>query len=179
LTVILKEANMLDSRDIHSDWVHFFESVHTSEGWITPLLDAVKAVPVEAAAWKPAPGVASIWEVVVHATGWTEELLGDLAGTNGLDITDWPPVLVTDPGAWQQTIDRLESVIIGLERAVNGLSVEDIYSPAPRTRKRRSERMTNIFVHNAYHAGQVIKLRQLFAAQHPSTASSPTSVAAS
>ncbi len=156
---------MLDSQRIHEDWVHFFDTVHTDDGWITPLLSAVNGVPFEIARWKPAPQISSIWEIVVHATGWIEDLLADLTGSSTIDVTDWPLVDPETESSWLSTVARLQEQVTLLGRQVKGLTVEDLYEAPVRIRKRRSERLTNIFVHNAYHTGQIIKMRQLYAAQ--------------
>lgn len=156
---------MIDSQHIQQDWIHFFDAVHTEDGWISPLLKAVSGVSAEAAAWKPAPSVASIWEVVLHASGWMEDLLADLNGGPNVDVTDWPSIDRADDGAWQGSVRRLRDLVAQLGRQVKGLSVEELYDAPERMGKRRSERLTNIFVHNAYHAGQIVKLRQLYAAQ--------------
>lgn len=156
---------MLDSKYIHQDWVHFFEAVHTDDGWITPLLSSVSGISADVARWKPAPQIASIWEIVAHATGWIEDLLADLTGATSIDVTDWPGIDQESESSWQATVARLQEQVSLLGRQVSGLTVEELYEAPIRIRKRRSERLTNIFIHNAYHTGQIIKMRQLYAAQ--------------
>ena len=130
-----RNETMLDSQKIHADWLRFFETVHTEDGWITPMLDAVNGVSAEVAAWKPAPEIASIWEIVNHATGWIEDLLADLTGSDGIDPVDWPPLNVIDESSWGVARERLHEGIRLLEQQVKGLSVEDIYDFPPRLRK--------------------------------------------
>ena len=155
---------MLDSQKISADWVRFFELVNTDDGWITPLLDAVRSVDARTAAWKPAPDVTSIWEIVYHVTGWVEDLLADLTNSNGVDPVDWPPVAMVDENSWAMAQERLQDSVKLLGQQIRGMSVEDIYDAPPRMQSRRSVRLTNILIHNAYHAGQIVKLSQLYAA---------------
>ena len=54
-----------------------FGLVHLNEDWIAPLLKAIEDTTFEEARFQPAPGVASVWEIVLHATGWMEDLLHD------------------------------------------------------------------------------------------------------
>ena len=154
---------MLDSRHIHDDWVHFFDTVHSDNDWITPLLDAVAGIGVEEASWKPASAMPSIWEIVAHASGHLEALLLDLNAVDVFDYADWPAVDSGNAAEWEATTGKLVEQIARLQRQVRGFSVEDLYESAG-SRRRVSQRLTSIFVHNAYHAGQIVKLRQLFSA---------------
>ena len=131
---------------------HFGRSGHSLEG-----------IGADEASWKAAPEMPSIWEILAHVSGHLGGLLADLNGTNGLDYDDWPIVDSGREGGWQATVEKFQEQVRQLERHVRGTNVEDLYSPIGGSRRRRSERMGEIFVHHAYHAGQIVILRKALA----------------
>lgn len=136
---------------------------HTEEGWISPFRDVVRDTDFEAAKWKPAPEVASIWEIVAHAVPYTESRLCDLTGDPYPDEQDWPGVTDATPEAWEALQSRVDSVVTKLETAVEALTGDELAAPV-RQKTPRAERLMDIAIHDAYHAGQIVKLQQLYAA---------------
>ena len=134
---------------------------HTEEGWIPPLLDAVKDVDFETARWKPGPDVASIWEITAHAIPYTESRVCDLTGEPYPNEVDWPAVDSESEPAWSALKARVESVVSRLQAAVEAQSPEGLAAVAPGRESLRSDRLIDIVVHDAYHAGQIVKLTQI------------------
>lgn len=150
---------------VKSDWDHFYAIVHTEDDWITPLLNAVEGIGVEEAFWRPGGEVASIADIVVHLTGHFEATLRSVLGMAEQDYEDWPATPEPSAASWQSLMDRLKLTVADLNRALHNWSFEEIYGVPRGHEARRSTMMTNILVHNAYHAGQIVKLRQAFATQ--------------
>ncbi len=148
---------------IKSEWDHFFAAVNTEEDWITPLLNAVDGVEAEAALWKPAGEIASIAEIVAHVNGHLEATLRAVLGMADQDYDDWPPLIGTGESAWTTLVERLKLTVADLHRALHNWSLDEIYGVPRGKESKRSTMVTNILVHNAYHAGQIVKLRQAFA----------------
>ena len=61
-------------------------------------------------------------------------------------------------------METLKATVADLSRALHNLSLEELYHPPRGKESRRSTMLTNIFVHSAYHAGQIVKLRQAHSA---------------
>ncbi|MBI1756876.1 MAG: DinB family protein [Fimbriimonas ginsengisoli] len=145
---------------VKKDWEHFFSIVNTEEAWIIPLLSAVDSVTYEQAFWRPGGQVASIADIMMHATGWLESTLRGVLGMPELDNEDWPEPPAPSEAAWSEMVARLKATVLDLSRALHNLSLEELYSTPTGRETKRSTMITDILVHNAYHAGQIVKLRQ-------------------
>jgi len=146
---------MLDALDL----------VHTHDGWITDLPKALRGVSVSAALWKPDAETASIWEITLHVNQWMEDLIKDLRHEEAQKPEDWPAIGDTSAKAWQAELDRTRSNLKEVRRLVAELTREDLLQP-PKGRKTPTfSRLMSILVHDAYHAGQIKKMRQVMKAQ--------------
>jgi len=150
--------------NVKSEWNHFFAIVNTDDDWIVPMLHAVEGVTAEEAFWRPGGAVASIADISLHATGWLEATLRELMGLPSEQNVDWPPAPEPDENAWQAISKRLRDTIGELSRALYNLKLDQLLSSPGANGETRSTLLTNILVHTAYHAGQIVKLRQAFAA---------------
>jgi hypothetical protein len=138
------------------------EMSHVEEGWIQPLGEVVRDIDAGCAAWKPAPEVASIWEILAHAAPYLESRVCDFTGRRYPDEEDWPPVSDTSPEAWAAMQNRIASAIGQLSEAL-ALVSDDQLSQIPEGKQTAlASRLLDIFVHDAYHAGQIVKLTQLY-----------------
>jgi hypothetical protein len=77
---------------------------------------------------------------------------------------DWPNPPAPSEQAWEDMQQGLKGTICDLSRALHNLSLEELYSQPNGGELKRSTTLTDIFVHSAYHAGQIVKLRQIYAA---------------
>lgn len=150
---------------IKSEWRHFFEVAHTEEDWITPLLLSIEGLSAREAFWRPGSAVASIADIVLHANGWLEQTLRGVLGMPEGENEDWPLAPEATETNWQTIVELLKGTVADLSRALHNLSLEELYNPPKGRESRRSTMLTNILVHSAYHAGQIVKLRQVCAAQ--------------
>ena len=133
-----------------------FKSVHREDGWIHPLCDVVD-VTEEQANWRPAPEVASIAEVVAHLEPYMSDVVQVLRGEEKVDHEDWGG---TQGQSWSALKARLLNTTAELEAEIGKLSEEDLATPAPGKATPRWEILMDIAIHNAYHAGQIVKLTQ-------------------
>ncbi len=137
----------------------------------TNLRGSLRGMTVEEAAWRPAPGRHSIWELVVHCAYWKyaarRQMLGEPKGTfpyPGSDFFPRPDPASSEPAerAWAADLEVLGSMHKSLRSAIAGLSPEDLAGPA---RGRKNRRMLDIAVgvaaHDLYHAGQIQLLKRL------------------
>jgi hypothetical protein len=83
------------------------DRVMTGDPWhadsVQSLLDALSAAD---ASRTPLPGAHSIWELVLHMTGWAREVQARLEGAaaGAPAAGDWPAVADASAGAWD--LDR-------------------------------------------------------------------------
>ena len=144
------------------------DRVSTAGDWVTPLLDALDGVDAAEAAWKPAPEERSIWEIVHHVIAWADWATNFLRGKD-TDVTDWPPVMDAGADAWQATRERLNTRLAAFREQIAAIDPNDLFgAPAPEvTPTNRFIAINSILVHNAYHAGQITKLRERWRAGKP------------
>jgi hypothetical protein len=136
------------------------ENIVSQDVWMTPLREILQGVDADEAAWQPAPGERSIWEIVLHVGAWTDWAVHFLQGTD-TNVTDWPPI---GTESWEATQQRLESALTAFGDGIAALSAESLFiSPTPQvTPTSRLLGIASILVHNAYHAGQLSKLRERY-----------------
>ena len=115
------------------------------------------------------PNGKSIWELVLHMTGWKREVAKRLSGSPaGMpDEGDWPAVGETTEARWRATLQGLEAAHEALVDAVRNVPESKLYEP---TRDLRNtplgtgvsyyELLHGIVQHDVYHAGQIAILRK-------------------
>ena len=135
-------------------------------GSIAALLADVTAV--EAAA-RPIPGAHSIWQLVLHMTGWAEEvrlrMAGAPAGTPAMG--DWPRVGPVGRARWERARAALFSAYHALHKDVSRMAARDLSRPTVDPRNRATGEGMSRYVtihgvihHAAYHAGQIALLKR-------------------
>lgn len=139
------------------------ENVAQEGHWITPVAEALNGVAAEEAAWKPAPDERSIAEIVAHMAVWTNWCVRFLHGED-TEVNDWPPVTGNDAGEWERSKEALLSALRDFQTALRVVKPETLFD-APTPEVTPTDRFTgigSILVHNAYHAGQITKLREAY-----------------
>jgi len=139
---------------------------------LTVLLDDLTGT---TAAVVPVPGGHSVWQLVLHMTGWTTEALARLDGAAAGEPVggDWPavPAEATDQ-AWRQAVHRLVAAHRRLAAALRASDDAVLDGPVLDHRNRAagtglSQYLTlhGLVHHTVYHSGQVAVLRRLL--KHP------------
>jgi len=138
--------------------------------WHGPSLrSALEGIDVVAAAARPLGGAHSIWEIVLHLSGWTREVASRLEGAEPRPpaLGDWPETGAVDEGRWAAARADLFS------------SHDDLISTLRRFPARRlpervggerdaplgtgvsyREMIFGALQHDAYHAGQLALLKK-------------------
>ena len=134
--------------------------------------ELLQDVMAEEAAAHPIPDAHSIWEIVLHMTGWLNELRRRLGGREPdmPEAGDWPEPGETSEAAWQRDRSSLETSVTELLRALSALREEDLdrmggsiaerRNPALGTGVTHRAMVNGIVQHNAYHSGQIALLRK-------------------
>jgi|SRR5688572_28267472 len=135
-------------------------------GNIASLLSDVTAA--EAAA-RPIPGAHSIWQLVLHMTGWAEEVRLRVAGAPaGTPVCgDWPRVGPVGRARWEAAKAALFIAYRALQKDVARMPAGELSLPTNDPRNRATGEGMSRYVtihgvihHAAYHAGQIALLKK-------------------
>lgn len=121
------------------------------------------------AASHPIEGAHSIWEIVLHLTAWTMEVVRRLEGAHPQPPIDgdWPPVRDTDAASWEKAKESLAEAhdevlkVLGRFPAANLDQMVGAHRiPALGTGVSFHAMVNGLVQHDAYHAGQVAILKR-------------------
>jgi uncharacterized damage-inducible protein DinB len=139
---------------------------HDGEPWHGSGLQAILTdVTAVQAASRPIPNAHSIWELVLHLTGWTREVTRRLEGTEaGVPPEgDWPPVGVVSPSNWDSAKQALAEAHRELARTVSRAPMERLaarVSGKGDAAETYEEMLHGLTQHDAYHGGQISLLKK-------------------
>ena len=141
--------------------------------WHGPnLRAALRQVDVECAAWRPAPGRHSIWELAVHCAYWKyavwRRVTGAARGSFALDGSNWfarPPAGGASVAAWKSDQALLVAEHRRLCAAVATLEPADLGRRATGSPFALGRVIQGAAAHDLYHAGQVQLLKRLRVAE--------------
>jgi len=146
---------------------------HDGDPWHgSPVKAILDGVTVAQAAWKPAADAHSIWQIVLHMTGWRNEVSRRATGAAAQEPAggDWPPVGDPTPERWRAALTALDAAHARLVAAVRGTTDDQLLQPTNDTRDPALgagvsyyELFHGIVQHDAYHAGQIALLKKLAA----------------
>jgi uncharacterized damage-inducible protein DinB len=131
--------------------------------------DVLQGVEVDTAALKSIPNAHSIWEIVLHMTGWTREVASRVRGADAKSPPeDWPaPDTRGGEAAWRSAQDDLAAAQKDLERAVDSLKPEELVrwigdkrDPALGTGTTVGTVIRGLLQHHTYHEGQIAILKR-------------------
>jgi uncharacterized damage-inducible protein DinB len=135
----------------------------------SPLRELLDGVTAEQAAAHPIAGAHSIWELVVHMTAWTREVLRRIQDGVARDPEDgdWPAVADTSAAAWRAALHALGEAHAQVVAAVAELPETKMDELIREVRERpagsdvsHAVLLHGLAQHHAYHAGQIALLRR-------------------
>lgn len=148
-----------------------FKRAHDGDPWHgSPIKEILKGVTAQQAATRPPNGAHSIWELVLHVTGWRNEVARRATGAPAGEPAegDWPEVGDPTPERWKAALAALDASHAHLVEVVRGLTDTKLPQPTndPRNRERGTgvsyyELFHGIVQHDAYHAGQIAILKRM------------------
>ena len=138
---------------------------HSGDPWHgSPMLAILDGIDAASAARKPIAGAHSIWELVLHLTGWKREVARRLGGAPAGEPAsgDWPTVGDTTEQGWQAALDDLGAAHRELVAATTALLESRLFEPTNDPRNRPLGTGVSYYVllhgavqHDVYHAGQI------------------------
>ena len=139
---------------------HFDSVFEGPNGDYPAVLETLAGLSAEQAAWKPAPGCNSIWQITDHLTAskvWQIDILEK--GHAASPVWNQP---AGDEKAWRLTIVQLKASHVQLKAALARLTDADLLSvPTPKENQTQLELLLSIAAHEAHHAGQIDYLKGL------------------
>jgi len=134
-----------------------------------PISRLLKGIDAQTAARRSIPNGHTIWEIVLHMTGWTREVASRVRGADAKDTAeDWPkqPKKPTDK-EWRAAQDDLRGAHEDLVRAVDALKPADLVrmvgdqrSASLGTGKTVGSHIRGLLQHHTYHQGQIALLKK-------------------
>ena len=141
---------------------------HSGDPWHgSPLRDILSGVDAAKAARKPLAGAHSIWELVLHITGWKLEVAKRARGGPASEPAagDWPAVGEPTELRWRAALEALDAAHHSLIAAVEALREEQLLTPTVDPRNRPLGTGVSYYVmlhgivqHDVYHSGQIALL---------------------
>lgn len=138
------------------------DHTYRTGGWYVPLSEALNGLNATLAAWRPAEGAHSIWEILSHMTFWKERYVSR--------INNEPPsekrvnndaTFETGPGGeedWERMVSRFHASSEAL-RAIAERGEEALDQPIGEESVALA--VASLVMHDANHAGQIIYIRKL------------------
>jgi hypothetical protein len=146
------------------------EREHSGDPWHgSPMLQILEGVDAATAARKPFPETHSIWELVLHVTGWKREVARRTMGAPAAEPAngDWPAVGEPTEARWNAVLDDLNAAHLELISAVHALPEARLFEPTNDPRNRPLGTGVSYYVllhgavqHDVYHAGQIALLKR-------------------
>ncbi len=143
---------------------------HSGDPWHgSPLLQILEGIDAAAAARKPIADGHSIWELVLHVTGWKREVARRAGGAPAGEppAGDWPAVGEATEARWRAALADLDAAHRELVAAVRSLTEARLLEPTNDPRNRPLGTGVSHYVllhgavqHDAYHAGQIAILKK-------------------
>ena len=145
------------------------EREHEGDPWHgTPLLTLLEGITADQAARKPIAAGHSIWEIVLHMTGWKIEVARRVDGAPAGEPPDgdWPDVGEPTPARWTAAVQRLTEAQRTLLDAIRRLPEARFFEPTNDPRIRPLGTGVSYYVllhgivqHDVYHSGQIAALK--------------------
>jgi len=147
-----------------------FQREHDGDPWHgSPLRAILEGVDARRAARKPIPDAHSIWELVLHVTGWKQEVAKRVAGAAAGEPEDgdWPAPGEPTEARWIAAVANLEAAHRALIAAIRALPERKLLEPTNDPRDRPLGAGVSYYVllhgtvqHDVYHAGQIAILKK-------------------
>ncbi|WP_430789786.1 DinB family protein [Virgibacillus flavescens] len=130
------------------------------EGWFVPLSTSLEGISPSDAAWQPAPGENTIWQLVNHLNYWNDLMLSNLQGNPresklSNDHTFGQPGDPKEVTDWEATVERSRRIELSIHKTLNSLDDNDLEELS------LSDEVAQWIMHDSYHIGQIVLIRKL------------------
>jgi uncharacterized damage-inducible protein DinB len=140
--------------------------VYDGDPWHgSSITDVLKGIDADVAARRSIPDAHTIWELVLHMTGWTREVASRVRGAQPKSPPeDWPvPRFGAGAAGWQAARDDLAAAQREIEAAVDQLTAADLVrwiENPDGTGYTVGTVIRGLLQHHTYHEGQIALLKR-------------------
>lgn len=151
---------MSDARKLLQDQI---DAITTQVHWFAGLERALEGSTAAEAAWRPAEGLNTIWQLVNHMTFWTQYMINLLTNQTNPEghienaITFGAPGDEDDEAGWSAAKEGLFAV----QAKLKSIAAETDLAQAVGKSATIGKVIIDVTTHNAMHLGQIILLRKL------------------
>jgi len=145
---------------------------YEKQAWHGPnLRGSLRGVTAEVAAWRPARGRHSIWEVVLHAAYWKyavrRKLTGEKRGSFPINGSNWfERASSRNEKEWKEDLRLLGEMHAGMREVIATMQRKDLDAKTPGSKGTNVRTIIGIAAHDLYHAGQIQLLKRLYQSKH-------------
>jgi uncharacterized damage-inducible protein DinB len=146
------------------------EREHEGDPWHgSPLHAILQNIDARQASGKPIANAHSIWQLVLHMTGWKQEVTRRLSGAPASmpDAGDWPEIGEPTDARWYDALQDLDAAHRRLIEAVRNLPESKLYEPTLDPRNSPLGTGVTYYVllhgivqHDVYHSAQIALLKK-------------------
>jgi uncharacterized damage-inducible protein DinB len=148
------------------------QRAHDGDPWHgSPITTNLRGVTAAQAAARPPGGAHSIWELVLHATAWRNEVRRRLTGERFSPVPlegDWPAAGEPTEARWRAALRSLDEAHTELVKVVKTLPESRLFEPPAHRRDPAAgtgvtlyELLHGLAQHDAYHSGQVAIVKRV------------------
>jgi uncharacterized damage-inducible protein DinB len=136
-------------------------TTHNQKDWFVTANIAVAGLTPEQASWTDGKGNHSVGQLANHLIFWNRQELAKFKGETPakFDGNNDETFNSFDSKKWNATVQQLDEVLTGWEKAVEAADDTKI--------KASASTIAHIGAHNAYHIGQIVYVRRLQGAWDP------------
>ena len=145
-------------------------NVYAGSPWHgSSISDVLNGIDAEVASRRIFGSAHTIWELVLHMTGWTREVTSRLKGSAPKSPPeDWPaPRFGGGAAAWKSALEDLGAAHKEVEQVVSALEpgdlvrwIEDQRDPEPGAGVTVGTLIRGLIQHHVYHEGQIAQLKR-------------------
>ncbi|HYG63909.1 MAG TPA: DinB family protein [Thermoanaerobaculia bacterium] len=153
-----------------AELIEEFGRIYSGDPWYGPSMrEVLTGISAAEAAVHPLPAAHSVWDLVLHMTGWTEEVARRVEGGEPSlpQAGDWPALPVVSAATWDAALAGLESAHERLLRALEGFPEERLSEMVGDARDLPlgtgvsfEGMLRGLVQHHAYHTGQIALLKK-------------------
>lgn len=131
------------------------------------LAGCLRGVKAKQAAWKPAPGRHSIWELALHIAYWKyavrRYLRPEAEKGFARSPANWPGLSETTESAWKQDLELIKTEHQKLVEAIRAFPEKRLDEKiAPEKEWTFMQLLSGIAAHDTYHIGQIQLMKRLY-----------------
>ena len=142
------------------------QEVLSGDPWYGPsVYSIVEGISFEAAYEKPAGSIHSIAGIILHMTGWAEEVMDRM---NGMDAQlpvrgDWPEPGLPDEQKWKWIVEDIKLVNVNLAGFIQNFPEEQWNEPVAGKEPAETYeyQVSGLIQHHIYHSAQIALLNRM------------------